>query len=111
MAKHTPGPWATESVNSEALHDIIADYQVPGDGFPTLLAMVFSDDEGDGPISCDEASANARLIAAAPDLLAACKLWDEGFIDGEEFTPEQLLAWMNKNRKAARDAIAKAEGK
>lgn len=54
-------------------------------------------------------TADAALIAAAPDLLIACELWDQGFTDGEEFTPEQLLAWVNKNRAAARAAIAKAK--
>lgn len=72
MSEHTPGPWTTENVNHEHLmHDIICDYHVPGDGLPTLLATVFHDD--DGPIDVKQANANARLIAAAPSLLAACK--------------------------------------
>ena len=49
-----------------------------------------------------------RLFAGAAELLAACKLWDDGFSEGEEFTPEQFLNWVNKNRRAARAAIAKA---
>ena len=53
---------------------------------------------------------DARLIAAAPDLLAACELWGKGFAEGEEFTPDQLLKWMNDNRRAARAAIARAKG-
>jgi len=52
-----------------------------------------------------------QLMAAAPELLAACQLWDQGFVDGEEFDIPQLLAWINKNRKAAREAIAKALGR
>lgn len=52
----------------------------------------------------------ARKLDAHDDLLAACRLWDEGFTEGEQFTPEQLLEWMNKNRRAARAAIAKAMG-
>lgn len=44
------------------------------------------------------------------DLLAACELWDQGFVDGEEFTADQFLAWVNRNRAAARAAIAKARG-
>jgi hypothetical protein len=44
------------------------------------------------------------------DLIAACELWDQGFIEGQQFTPEQLLAWVNANRRAARAAIAKAKG-
>ena len=55
----------------------------------------------------DRAEALA-LFAGAAGLLAACKLWDEGFVDGEQFTPEQFLQWVNNNRRAAREAIAKA---
>jgi hypothetical protein len=58
----------------------------------------------------EEAERRARLIAAAPELLAACKIWDEGFVDGEEFTDEQFLKWVNDNRRVARAAIAKATG-
>lgn len=108
MASHTPGPWAVEDVNSEHMHDIILDYQVPNAGFPNLVASVYFDEDNDGPISMHEASANARLIAASPDLLAACKLWDQGFVDGEDFTEAQFVKWVNDNRRAARAAIAKA---
>lgn len=51
---------------------------------------------------------DAMLIEAAPDLLAACQLWDQGFVDGDQFDAEQFLAWVDKNRAAARAAIAKA---
>lgn len=43
---------------------------------------------------------------AARALLLACQLWDQGFTDGEDFTHDQFMRWMNANRKAARDAIA-----
>jgi hypothetical protein len=51
-----------------------------------------------------EGAANSRLIAAAPDLLAACKA-GESFLRmiGEPAPPHP---WMQ-----LRDAIAKAEGK
>lgn len=62
------------------------------------------------PTDGDGGNRNAALIAAAPDLLAACELWDQGFVDGEQFDAMQLLEWVNKNRRAAREAIAKAKG-
>lgn len=58
-----------------------------------------------------EMEADARLFFAAPDLLAACELWDQGFAEGEDFSPEQFLAWVNANRAAARAAIERARGK
>jgi hypothetical protein len=72
-AKHTPGPWSVEDVTSGYDHDICLGYKVPNAGHPTLLATVFFDQDNDGPISASQANANARLIAAAPSLLAACK--------------------------------------
>ena len=54
----------------------------------------------------DAATVSHAMLA----LLAACELWDQGFTNGEEFTPEQFRVWVNKNRAAARAAIAKAKG-
>ncbi len=48
------------------------------------------------------------LIGGRDALLAACELWDHGFTEGEQFTPEQFRAWVNANRAAARAAIALA---
>ncbi len=47
---------------------------------------------------------------ACERMLAACKAWDEGFTEGEEFTPEQFRVWVNERRRLAREAIAKWEG-
>lgn len=69
--KHTPGPFCVEAVTSEHLHDICLDYPVEGAGNSVLIASVYDDkDDRPGRISPREAAANARLFAAAPDLLA-----------------------------------------
>ena len=62
-AKHTPGPWRVQGTRIE--------YGpfVAGDGF--VVAKVFRDPSETG--TPNEWEANARLIAAAPDLLAACR--------------------------------------
>lgn len=71
MSKHTPGPWrvilwsVAETSGCEAVAEILA--CPPGDEEGTLVAGVYVA----GP---DEGEANASLIAAAPDLLAAVKL-------------------------------------
>jgi hypothetical protein len=92
----TPGPW---EANVESAGDVFAgDLQIADCDFPQ------------GELSLKVIAANARLASAAPDLLAACRMWDEGFVDGEEFDEKQFLEWVNKNRRAARAAIAKAEG-
>ena len=59
MSTHTPGPWRHDGGLVRAKAYAVA--VVTGDG-----VVRFS-------TSLDEISANARLIAAAPDLLAACE--------------------------------------
>lgn len=63
------------------------------------------------------AEANARLIAAAPELLAALKGWERAFENySAEFNPsgraKKVCDWgaFNADLCAARAAIAKAEG-
>ncbi len=102
MSNHTPGPWYIDADEPEAK------------GIPITNGAGFIADVGTLGPSDDEDRANARLVAAAPDLLAAL----------EEVTTE--LFWMDhgprdSDRKAfarrveelrglARAAIAKAKG-
>jgi hypothetical protein len=58
--RHTPGPWAI-SVHAQWAIDA-------SDGKPVASSGFLSD----GIRSVEEQAANARLIAAAPSLLAAC---------------------------------------
>ena len=91
MAKHTPGPWSsTPSVRS-------FEAQVWDAAGAALL--FFADGRATGP----EADANAALIAAAPDLLAALK---------DMLANYHVLGFnADKRREEARAAIAKAEGR
>lgn len=106
---HTRGPWSV-------VDDMPPPGYLPGiNGDSDEVVIVYygniedpDDDAGVHGRSADEARANARLIAAAPTMLSALQLWDQGFKDGEEFTQEQFMKWLNANRKAARDAIALA---
>lgn len=112
--KGTPGPWCVENVNSEEgyEHDICLGYDVPKAGSPILLASVYFNEEHDGPITQRQANWNAKLIAAAPDLLAACRALVETFEladlgdepeDGEYGDGKRALL-------AGLSAIAKANG-
>jgi hypothetical protein len=93
---HTPGPW-TASDERRGIFEIIHD----GD----LLAQVWRvRHAGDGDLP---AEANARLIAAAPELLEACREalaliseFELEALDGRDEVPDLLRA-----------AIAKAEGR
>ena len=109
---HPPGPYTVEYLGEDTLTGIAFGYDIPGAGSPVGIGWVYFEEKPDGPgdISVSQGEAIARLWAASPDLFAACELWDQGFKDGDEFTPEQLLKWVNDNRRAARAAIAKVKG-
>ena len=64
-AKHTPGPW-TARINDWSRWDIL---YAKG-----ILASVSKSDDPASPTPVSEIEANARLIAAAPELLAALEL-------------------------------------
>lgn len=112
-AKHTPGPWTVDAVMSEYLHDICLDYEVPGGGSPIVIASVdFHDHEDASPvISARAADANARLMAAAPELLAALatlvSAWES--VSPRVQVPDEIN--VDSHWNAARNAIAKAKGK
>lgn len=105
--EHTPGPWYVVPTLTGAL-SINKDKKVP-------IATVGGASWHLGAEMCE---ANARLIAAAPDLLAAlkeCLEWcaDDGDL-GENDTKARLTIWkdvMECRAKMLRAAIAKAEGK
>lgn len=92
MGEHTKGPWkAFVRGSTFAIMDNHHDEIIHWSGFDSATAK--------GAKSLDKKRANARLIAAAPDLLKELKKvvfdWD-----GE---PEDMIG--------PREAIAKAEGK
>ncbi|KOQ21815.1 hypothetical protein ABW38_26545 [Achromobacter xylosoxidans] len=89
---HTPGPWSTHLVDSTVV-------VIPRRPFPQQISTL-----GHSEVADEQDYANARLIAAAPELLEALEwalramearnpLWAEG---------ERFIA--------ARAAIAKAKG-
>ena len=103
MTKHTPGPWNIEDdypAQSYGFSD--QDILIQINGGDGLIAWV------DGtPVDNPEVGANARLIAAAPDLLAALEMlvawhdYDYQKEDGDEvITVEAFL-------EQARMALAK----
>jgi hypothetical protein len=105
--KHTPGPWIATSYDSiEDAHDNGAfrwcDDWPEERGRPSEVWRGTTEGGATGlPGSVETTEANARLIAAAPDLLAAL---------------EYIVAWnpsdwsAEKARDLARAAIAKAKG-
>lgn len=91
MSKHTPGPWRVST-----------DSRTDEEGLTYVSGLNIESDAGE-IVGCegieawkDNAEANARLIASAPDLLEALQWF--------------VLPINNKAHNAARAAIAKATG-
>lgn len=90
-AKHTPGPWTVgQEMNSER------------PGSVPVVALVRDSLEGKMHVAfvngkAGEQEANARLIAAAPDLLAALKA-AQGFIDA-------VILWGQKQPRSVTEGM------
>ena len=95
MSKHTPGPWRASELG--VLSDKLTSY-----GNWYVCSLIDPDNE--------EHKANARLIAAAPELLAACKKALEAIRWWEGEHP-CCNGSTGEQEAAIRAAIAKAEGR
>jgi hypothetical protein len=98
MTTHTPAPWKVHE--TELTLDVRAD-----DQFLTV-AQRFWASIGTGAEAVAEARADARLIAAAPDLLAVAK----AFVEMYAGLDDAIGPTVNAKVRAARAAVAKAEG-
>ena len=78
IAKHTPGPWTIGGVQ------------------PWIQWMQFEPEQWS-----EMQKANARLIAAAPDLLEACDELLGGMIDGSNRTTKNVTTFAIEKIKAA----------
>ena len=75
ITEHTPGPW------QQSWQFIVA--PDPDGIHPDIYLAEIAEEDSDGRIaSPEQQAANGRLIVAAPDLLAACRMvvarWERG---------------------------------
>lgn len=92
MSAHTPGPWETNGLHGR---------EVWGRDFTGNLKAITERVRGGSP---EQAQANARLIAAAPDLLEAARHFSACDMAGTS------LEFRCKGCTAGLTAIAKAVG-
>lgn len=111
-ATPTPGPW---QVMNEYDGATIVIANVDGETFPDGTSTFSYDfvcdtlpDDGDGSRSRVIAKANARLIAAAPDMLLALKQAEYGLELMARRQPGHV--GLRQDLEAVRSAIAKATG-
>jgi len=67
VSEHTPGPWKARWTSQRAGTDAWVGHRVANGSLDEIAALLNSVPQG------EERIANARLIAACPDLLEACK--------------------------------------
>ena len=105
IKKYTPGPWTLETVTTAVgiCHKIGPFPPRRPDDVTTRSACLYADYPSGCNPADEELKANARLIAAAPELLEALERMLEVFGDG-------LTAGESDTCDAARAAIAKAKG-
>jgi hypothetical protein len=102
VSAHTPGPWAQHSQYPLIIKQDCAPIAGPDEGVMICNAQSHNN-SGFFP-SFDEGRANARLIAAAPDLLAVCQRLAESASYWSEYdVPLGIVADLQA-------AIAKATG-
>ncbi len=115
---HTPGPWKAE-FSEDGGYDCMTDaWMVKADTKPFIVAVVDCSGYGQTPrnreYQTEHAKADAALIAAAPDLLAALKALRpivppiDGLCHRHICEPSEC-AYCQQMRQAVA-AIAKAEG-
>ncbi|RSE60373.1 hypothetical protein EGT81_12645 [Alcaligenes faecalis] len=97
--KHTPGPWGNHLVDDTVVI-------IPRRPLPQKISVL-----GHSEVADTEDYANARLIAAAPDLLGALIKAEKALVELEHMTgggDEEIN--IEPEILAARAAIAKATG-
>lgn len=121
MSGHTPGPWVAIQLNKRL--ELFARTPIFPDGLwaicqeqePELLPIAVLDHCDDHDAATRQRTGeNARLIAAAPDLLEALIEAENALADYIPTMEKRLGSVLNYGHKVlahARIAIAKAEGK
>ena len=108
--KHTPGPWTIDDISAEGggweSIVILSKIQRADHNFHHVCSVDWGGSDDDEPAIGEisgEDRANARLIAAAPELLEALENITTGY-------SELLEGRYGISLRAAREAIAKAKG-
>lgn len=102
-AQHTPGPWASDGLEVWGTHAMRIN--LTSGGTPRIAVCdAHTDAEREFP-----AEANARLIAAAPELLEVLKTIVRA-ADGRTIPGNLILDENSPLMEAARDAITKVLG-
>lgn len=112
-SRFTPGPWVATFNRDTGVDGVYLSFDVDGDRGSIVRGQSAEhlkiDGQNDDPIMAAECEANARLISAAPELLASVRMLMTAIenIGGEHVTG---LEGINCVMDTASSAIAKALG-
>ena len=98
--RHTPGPWSWDQ------GDVGQDYSVPYCTVSSADEIVIA--EVNDRFDRDIGRANARLIAAAPDLLEKLERFEQELASFEESCMLPTPLWIQHNLDSVRAVLAKA---
>ena len=101
MSKHTPGPWSISGIDPRC---IVCELFGSTQDNPRMGAVASVWER------IGQTDANARLIAAAPELLVACKVSQKALLLDMEHATGDTWTGVQTAYANARTAIAKAEG-
>lgn len=106
MTTHSPAPWTNRHFDDFGAIRIDANSQMMARVYPrTLDAYGTVNDE-----TITECEANARLIAAAPELLAACETAERALLAMRPFYSDQQATPAAMALQQIRAAVAAAQG-
>ncbi len=121
--QRTPGPWHAVPPSTKkgaSINWIVASDAPPAPGYDDKTLVSVIRDRGPGRVNATAyCEADARLIAAAPDLLdaavsviEAASAYREAYLSENpgRLSPEEAQAQANKAMDRLRGAVAKAEG-
>lgn len=113
-AKHTPGPWTASIQRSKEGRDLgwIVEHNNGRIGWASLA---YANTNREAIASDPAREANARLIAAAPELLAvvqeACAIFDANHEGGDEYNGDLASdLWKDEIHRKLTAALSKATG-
>lgn len=109
--RFTPGPWRVDITRREYSTAVLFDTRVTGGVRIRCVAEVIHPAAPRNTLGAQEREANAQLIAAAPDLLEACRrllgwaFWDQGGSAGRdaEFARAVIAKATGEKEQEARD--------
>ena len=99
MSDHTPGPWAVKGAEGELLTVAMQHDKAWMHFCPSVSSFGYN--------ATDEMRANAKLMALAPEMLAALEAAEHLYLHGILHTPAEQVERVQAMRRAV---LAKATG-